>query len=131
MEFPPRLPLLFLVGDKRRDLIHKRLAAENIRLEELIVYETTTASTFDEELDQVLQDDTDGDIEWIVFFSPSGAEIALEKFEKLPKKLKVGTIGPTTEDYLRKEWNLIPDMVSAKPEPLSMVQGIMDHFTAS
>jgi uroporphyrinogen-III synthase len=126
-EFPPRLPLLFLVGDKRRDIIHKRLAVENIPLEELTVYETTIASTFDEELDRVLEDDTDGEIEWIIFFSPSGAEIALEKLKRLPQKVKVGTIGPTTEEYLRKEWDLIPDMVSAKPEPLSMVQGILDR----
>lgn len=128
--FPPRLPLLFLVGDKRRDVIHRRLAAESIPLEELMVYETTVASTFDEELDRVLGDDTHGQVEWIIFFSPSGAEIALEKLKRLPKKVKVGTIGPTTEEYLRKEWNLVPDMVSAKPEPLSMVQGILDHITS-
>src|SRR5438045_6840793 len=52
-ELPPRQPLLFLVGDKRRDIIPKRLAAENISLEELTVYETTVAPTFDEELDRV------------------------------------------------------------------------------
>jgi len=127
----PRQPLLFLVGDKRRDIIHKRLAAENIPLEELTVYETSIASTFDEELDRVLEDNTDGAIEWIIFFSPSGAEIALNKLKKLPQKVKVGTIGPTTEEYLRKEWDLIPDVVSAKPEPLSMVHGIVDHITPS
>ena len=123
----PRLPLLFLVGDKRRDIIHKRLAAENIPLEELTVYETNIASTFNEELDHVMEDKQDGDIEWIVFFSPSGAEIALKKLKTLPRKIKVATIGPTTEEYLRKEWNLIPDMVSAKPEPISMVHGILNH----
>ena len=128
--FAPRLPLLFLVGDKRRDIIHRRLAAESIPLEELTVYETAVASTFDEELDRVLGDDTHGQVEWIIFFSPSGAEIALEKLKRLPKKVKVGTIGPTTEEYLRKEWNLVPEMVSAKPEPLSMVQGILDHVTS-
>ena len=122
----PRLPLLFLVGDKRRDIIPKRLAEESIALEELTVYETTVAETFDEELDRVMNDTTDGDIEWIVFFSPSGAEVALEKMKKLERKIKVATIGPTTEEYLRKEWGVVPDMVAKKPEPLSMVQGILD-----
>jgi uroporphyrinogen-III synthase len=124
----PQLPLLFLVGDKRRDIIPKRLAAENIALEELVVYETAVASTFDEELDGVLADTTDGDIEWIVFFSPAGAEVALEKMKRLGRRIKVATIGPTTEEYLRKEWDLIPDMVAAKPEPVSMVQGILEHI---
>jgi len=124
----PRLPLLFLVGDKRRDIIPKRLDAENIPLEELVVYETTVASTFDEELSRVMKDATDGDIEWIVFFSPSGAEVALEKMKRMSKRIKVATIGPTTEEYLRKEWDVVPDMVAAKPEPVSMVQGILEHM---
>jgi uroporphyrinogen-III synthase len=130
-ELPPQLPLLFLVGDKRRDIIPRRLAAENIPLEELTVYESTIASTFSKELDNVWKDTTNGDIEWIVFFSPSGAEVALKKMKQLARKIKVATIGPTTEEYLRKEWNLIPDMVSAKPEPMSMVQGILEHITPS
>jgi uroporphyrinogen-III synthase len=124
----PQLPLLFLVGDKRRDIIPKRLAAENIALEELVVYETTIASTFDEELDRVMADTTDGDIEWIVFFSPAGAEVALEKMKRLNRRINVATIGPTTEEYLRKEWGLIPNMVAAKPEPVSMVRGILEHI---
>ena len=128
-ELPPRPPLLFLVGDQRRDIIPKRLAAENIPLEELVVYKTAVASTFDQELDRVLGDETDGDIEWIVFFSPSGAQVALEKMKRLKRKIKVATIGPTTEEYLRKEWNLVPDMVSAKPEPMSMVRGILEHIS--
>lgn len=130
-DLPPQLPLLFLVGDKRRDIIHKRLAAEKIGLEELTVYETTVASTFNEELDHVMNDDKDGDIEWIIFFSPSGAEIALKKLKGLENKIKVATIGPTTEEYLRKEWDLVPDMVSAKPEPISMVQGILEQIYSS
>ena len=124
---PPSLPLLFLVGDKRRDIIPRRLAEESIALEELIVYETTVAETFDEELDSVMKDTTtDGEIEWIVFFSPSGAEVALDKMKRLGRKIKVATIGPTTEEYLRKEWSVVPDMVAKKPEPVSMVQGILE-----
>jgi len=127
----PELPILFLVGDKRRDIIPKRLSEENIPLEELLVYETTIASTFEGELDQVLNDDNDGEVEWIVFFSPSGAEIALEKMKKIPHKIKVATIGPTTDEYLRTKWNLNPDVVSAKPEPNSMVRGILDCLELS
>ena len=127
----PDLPILFLVGDKRRDIIPKRLAEENIPLKELLVYETTVAPTFEEELDQVLRDNEDGEVEWIVLFSPSGAEIALEKMKKIAHKIKVATIGPTTEEYLRTKWNLIPDMVSAKPEPNSMVQGILNCLDPS
>jgi uroporphyrinogen-III synthase len=122
----PQLPLLFLVGDKRRDIIPKRFAEEKIPLTELTVYETTVASTFDDELDQVMNDTTDGEIDWIVFFSPSGAEVALDKMKRLRRKIKVATIGPTTEEYLVKEWDVVPDMVAKKPEPVSMVQGILE-----
>jgi uroporphyrinogen-III synthase len=123
---PPRLPLLFLVGDRRRDIIPKRLAEENIPLKELVVYETTVASNFEADLDRVLAASDDGEIEWVIFFSPTGAEIALQKLDKLLKKVKVGTIGPTTEEYLCKELGVIPDMVSKKPEPTSMVEGILE-----
>ena len=125
---PLRLPLLFLVGDKRRDIIPKRLAEEHIPLEELVVYETTVAPTFEADLDRVLAESEGGDIEWVIFFSPTGSEIALRKLDKLPRKVRVGTIGPTTEEYLRKDWGIIPDMVSKKPEPISMVQGILEHL---
>src|ERR1700737_2536205 len=124
----PSLPFLFLVGDKRRDIIPKRLGETNIPLEELTVYETTVSAGFDEELDRVLDDKTEGDVEWIVFFSPSGAEIALKNLERMARRIKIATIGPTTEEYLRKEWNLMPDMVAAKPEPISMVKGIIEHI---
>jgi uroporphyrinogen-III synthase len=122
-----RLPLLFLVGDKRRDIIPQRLAENQIPLTELTVYETVVAASFETELDKVLADKDDGDIEWVVFFSPTGAEIALNRLKALGG-VKVATIGPTTEEYLRKEWGVIPDMVSKKPEPISMVQGILEHL---
>jgi uroporphyrinogen-III synthase len=121
-----RLPLLFLVGDKRRDIIPQRLAENQIPLTELTVYETTVATSFETDLDNVLANKEDGDIEWVVFFSPTGADIVLKRLNT--GDVKVATIGPTTEEYLRKEWGVIPDMVSRKPEPTSMVQGIMEHL---
>jgi len=123
----PQLPLLFLVGDKRRDIIPKRLAENEIPLTELTVYETTVVASFETDLERVLEEKEGGDIEWVIFFSPTGAEIALSKLKALGG-VKVGTIGPTTEEYLRTEWGVIPDMVSKKPEPISMVQGILEHL---
>jgi uroporphyrinogen-III synthase len=122
-----RLPLLFLVGDKRREIIPQRLAENQIPLTELTVYETTVAASFETDLDKVLADKADGDVEWVIFFSPTGVEIAFNKLNKLGS-VKLATIGPTTEEYLRKEWGVIPDMVSKKPEPISMVQGIMEQL---
>jgi uroporphyrinogen-III synthase len=58
-----RLPLLFLVGDKRRDIIPQRLAENQIPLTELTVYETTLATSFETDLDKVLVDKADGDVE--------------------------------------------------------------------
>jgi uroporphyrinogen-III synthase len=118
---PPTLPLLFLVGDKRRDIIPRKLSERKIPLEELVVYESSVKEGFQGELQRVIGE---GDIAWVALFSPMGAEIAQEVFQG--KGVKIATIGPTTEEYITREWGVVPDVVAKKPEPGSLVQGIID-----
>jgi uroporphyrinogen-III synthase len=79
-----------------------------------VTYETSVAATFELELDDAFKD---GDVEWMVFFSPSDAEITLSKLKTLPPQINIAASRPTTEEYLRKEWNIVLDMVSSKLEP--------------
>ncbi|KAL1999247.1 hypothetical protein VTN02DRAFT_4820 [Thermoascus thermophilus] len=94
-------PLLFLVGEQRRDVIPKTLMSEclsvrdRIRVDELVVYETGVMASFEDDfraavaagkgyLDVVAAgaaaDDDDDDEEkvmWTVVFSPTGCDAML------------------------------------------------------
>jgi len=69
-------------------------------------------------------------VRWIVFFSPSGAEIALRGVIAQRKESewpKIATIGPTTQQFLIEKFNLEPDVVSPKPDPTSLVEAIKEY----
>ncbi|BFZ55343.1 hypothetical protein PYCC9005_002383 [Savitreella phatthalungensis] len=119
-------PFFFIVGDKRRDIITKRMAAAGIPLEELVVYETVTASTFISDFQSATMD-AGNSIEWLVFFSPAGADVALEFVKRSGNRTRIATIGPTTYDYLVNTWSITPQVVSPKPEPVSLVTALVNH----
>ena len=140
--------LLFLVGETRRDVIPKTLTAAGIGVEEIVIYDTQVMSSFGEHLAEVLQhgetetDDGDGrntQSRWVVVFSPTGSDTAMEilgrkphqgSLPKLPvllkKKTHLATIGPTTASHLRDVLAVEPDVVSAKPSP----EGLWDSLEA-
>ena len=82
-------PLLFLVGEQRRDIIPKTLmseslpAAERIAVDELVLYETRVMQSFTSRFRSVvdaarsyLQDDRTAAM-WVVVFSPTGCDAML------------------------------------------------------
>lgn len=93
---PDKPPLLFLVGETRRDIIPKTLMggdtppARRIGVEEVVVYETGVVGGFEGEFGRVLaglvrgssrptgDGDGDGDgrgvVVWVVVFSPTGCD---------------------------------------------------------
>ena len=119
-------PLFFIVGDKRRDIITKRMAATQTPLEELVVYETVTADSFAGEFEAAVAT-AGSSLEWLVFFSPAGAEVALDHLRRTSNQTKIATIGPTTQEYLVKQWQLEPAVVAPKPEPKSLVGSLLSH----
>ncbi|KAK5158483.1 uroporphyrinogen-III synthase [Recurvomyces mirabilis] len=149
------LPLLFLVGEQRRDIIPSTLqsedlhAAERTPVSELVVYETGEASMFEEEFSKLLLEAKRKGVktQWVVVFSPQGCEAMLNALGWLeetsgkygrarreiisgPMKSYVATIGPTTRDFLMQEFGFEPDVCAATPSPEGVSQGIMD-FTAT
>lgn len=144
------LPLLFPVGEQRRDIIPKTLqsedlpAAERTPVVEVIVYETGEMATFEEDFTILLQKAKSAGVkeQWVVVFSPQGCEAMLGALGWLdektgnysegrrealsgPMKTRIATIGPTTRDFLMEEFGFEPDMCAAKPSPEGVGEGIM------
>ncbi|KAH8645662.1 tetrapyrrole biosynthesis, uroporphyrinogen III synthase [Xylariales sp. PMI_506] len=135
-------PLLFLVGEQRRDIIPKTLMdpalgpERRIGVTEVVVYGTGVMESFPEDFAQVLRETAARPRRWVVVFSPTGCESLLSGLGMLdPDTGKVGevsgdrttyiaTIGPTTRSYLKKTFAYEPDVCSEKPSPEGVWEGI-------
>jgi uroporphyrinogen-III synthase len=129
-------PLLFLVGEKRRDIIPRILTAEGWRVDEVIVYGTGELKSFKEDFTRRLQETSDRPRRWVVVFSPSGCDSMLSAMGLLDEttgKAKpkgsdqsnfVATIGPTTRDHLIQEYGYEPEVCAEQPTPEGLWQGI-------
>ncbi|KFY24142.1 hypothetical protein V493_05425 [Pseudogymnoascus sp. VKM F-4281 (FW-2241)] len=147
----PRPPLLFLVGDNRRDIIPNTLmstslpANERIRVDELEVYGTTTQSSFSSAFALALSASSAAKTRWVVVFSPTGCEAALRELGLLDsstgrvktgergggcgirrgrRQTYVATIGPTTRDFLRREFGFEADVCAEVPSPEGVGEAI-------
>ncbi|KAI9788326.1 MAG: hypothetical protein M1835_002340 [Candelina submexicana] len=142
----PKLPLLFLVGEQRRDIIPKTVTSEalpeaqRIRVDELIVYETGVMESFEADFIASLKANEYAPVQWVVVFSPTGCKTML-RYLHLPnramseqrkgseeKETFIATIGPTTRDYLIKELAFEPDVCASKPSPEGVGQAIADFM---
>jgi uroporphyrinogen-III synthase len=137
-------PMLFLVGEQRRDIIPKTLMDpelskdRRIQVDELVVYGTGVMKSFEQDFTDLLQDTEDKAVRWVVVFSPTGCEAMLRALGmldaatgrasrsqiKTKNQTYIATIGPTTRDYLRDEFGFEPDVCAAKPSPEGVEDGI-------
>ena len=137
------LPLLFLVGEQRRDVIPKTLQSDSvepskrIRVRELVVYESGEMSSFKSEFLAIWLKSRRFTRSWIVVFSPTGCRAMLESLAMLDEssgKVKedsakivrpmIATIGPTTRDFLVKEFGFHPEVCASKPSPEGLAESI-------
>ncbi|UJO21432.1 Uroporphyrinogen-III synthase [Fulvia fulva] len=146
-----KLPLLFLVGEQRRDIIPKTLQTEdlpsNLRIPvtEVVVYETGEMATFEEEFTDLLKEAKAAKVkeQWVVVFSPQGCEAMLSALGWLDEKTgrysagrreavsgstetRIATIGPTTRDFLMQNFGFEPDVCAEKPSPEGVAEAIVD-----
>ncbi|KAK3706187.1 uroporphyrinogen-III synthase [Vermiconidia calcicola] len=146
-----KLPLLFLVGEQRRDIIPKTLQSENlpyhhqIQVLEVIVYETGEMATFEEDFTSLIRAAKVAKVkeQWVIVFSPQGCEAMLNALGWLdpksasfneglrevmsgPMKTRVATIGPTTRDFLRQELGFDPDVCARQPTPEGVGEGMRE-----
>jgi uroporphyrinogen-III synthase len=140
---PTRPPLLFLVGEQRRDIIPKTLMDPNLPSEqrvevvEVVVYGTGVMASFLRHFQDMLQQTAERPMRWVVVFSPTGCDSMLkglgilnEETGKVGRSLGrsttyIATIGPTTRDYLKRTFDYEPDVCSEKPSP----EGIWESIT--
>lgn len=150
---PSKPPLLFLVGEQRRDIIPKVLMDsalpknKYVPVDELIIYETGVMESFEQDFGELLHHTEDKDVRWIIVFSPTGCEAMLRALKMIDietGKVKTGergggcgnrkgkgrrrtyiaTIGPTTRDYLRKSFGFEPDACAGEPSPEGVGEAI-------
>ena len=144
--------LLFLVGEKRRDIIPKTIQSPNLPsgqrsvVDELEIYETGELQSFKSDFTSVWRNNADlGRVrQWIVVFSPTGCQAMLESLDLLDphtgkaietraasRDIRVATIGPTTRDYLMEEFAFSPDVCAPKPSAEGIAEGIQIFLTRS
>jgi uroporphyrinogen-III synthase len=139
---PTKPPLLFLVGEQRRDIIPKTLTDDalpvdtRIGVTETVVYGTGEMGSFPKDFEKILSSIRDRPTTWVVVFSPTGCDSMLRGLGllddgtgKAAKRLGqratyIATIGPTTRDYLIKTFDFAPDVCAETPSPEGVWQAI-------
>ncbi|KAH6653762.1 tetrapyrrole biosynthesis, uroporphyrinogen III synthase [Truncatella angustata] len=139
---PVKPPILFLVGEKRRDIIPNFLMdpslppEKRIQVDETVVYGTGVMESFPSDFERVLKRTENSKGRWVVVFSPTGCDGMLQGLGMLdPVTGKVGkapddrntfvlTIGPTTRTFLKKTFDFEPDACAGTPSPEGVWEGI-------
>ncbi|KAG8855479.1 hypothetical protein FRB91_002086 [Serendipita sp. 411] len=141
------LPLLYLVGDKNRDTIPKKLSQAILRCHKLQVYETSPVADLSNRLKDVtstINETTSGEETtrpWLVLFSPSTAEAVfgalsecqpstseheeMNDTSNIYSSFHLASIGPTTHKYLCDNSHLVATS-APKPDAESLAQAIFD-----
>lgn len=117
-------PIVFLCGEKRRDVLPASFQERNLPLHELIVYSTSVVDhiILPSQLETTPPD-------WIVFFSPSG----IKAVTMLPwswSRIRKAAIGKTTASALAEYADEVcdetwrADAIAEKPTPEALVDAI-------
>ncbi|KAL4862039.1 tetrapyrrole biosynthesis, uroporphyrinogen III synthase [Aspergillus spectabilis] len=142
-------PLLFLVGESRRDIIPRTLMDPSlpfelrINVEEVVVYETGVVQGFEGDFENTLLRYQSEEVIWVVVFSPTGCDAMVRVLRRESenggdgdgegegegegrkrRRIFVATIGPTTRDHLVKECGFEPDVCAERPSPEGVGEGI-------
>lgn len=113
----PQEPLLFLCGNRRRDVLPDRLTEAGVSFDELVVYETHTRTE--------LGLPSPGGRTWLVFFSPSGLEAVQASDSVDPHRYRIAAIGPSTGEAIAGDGFSL-DAVAQHPSPEALVRAIQE-----
>jgi uroporphyrinogen-III synthase len=144
--------LLFLVGEKRRDIIPKTLQSPDLPpgqrmvVQELEIYETGEMQSFKANFTSIWQENAGSGRarQWVVVFSPTGCQAMLESLGLVNSEtgkatgssaalrdILIVTIGPTTRDYLVEEFAFTPEVCAPKPSAEGIAEGIQSFLSQS
>lgn len=127
---------------------------QRITVDELVVYETSEMKVFEAAFREAVeagekslleQEATQQQIMWAVIFSPTGCDAVLRTLDIISplqdrdqtnpinpggkrKNCLIATIGPTTRDYLLKNYGFEPDVVARKPSPEGVGEAIREYL---
>lgn len=107
---------LFVAGEVHRDILPRELVAAGHTVDKLVVYRTS-AYDYRDQLAKVQEGD------WLVFFSPSHVNQALEEIKSRQMSVKIAAIGPTTYQYLLDN-QVSVDAVAEQPTAVSLLDAI-------
>lgn len=127
-----RPKLLFLAGDKRRDLIPHGLESANLEFQEIQSYATCPHSDLSKNIENLPESD------WLAYFSPSGLQFILSSVDSTTKEkflatsvnstvTKTAAIGPTTADYIVQELGFAPHVMADKPDAQHLLNAILQY----
>jgi uroporphyrinogen-III synthase len=108
--------VIFFCGDQRRDELPDTLRANDIEVNEIIVYQTVGVP-------QKVTTNYDG----ILFYSPSGVE-SFFKVNKIDKKTILFAIGNTTSNAIKK-YSDNKIIISKQPDKEQMVREVVNYFS--
>lgn len=133
-EISPDQRIVFFTGVIRKDIIPKALLKHNYNLIEKVIYKTESRSDIIQNFNEIwvsIQEfiKNPKNTQWIMFFSPQGTESIVEHLRgiELPTNFKIGSIGPTTEEYLQNN-NLKSHIVAEKPHAKSLILDILKYI---
>jgi uroporphyrinogen-III synthase len=119
--------LLFVRGDKSMRTIPKLLAGKAV-VDEIIVYETKPLDLDDEAIGSVRKRLSDGQIEWICFFSPSAVDNFCRLFTpEILKRVKTAVIGETT-GLKARDRDMRVEFISKKATAESFAAGLIGQI---
>lgn len=121
----PNSTLLFLAGDKRRDLIPTQLKAANFVVFEIQSYATCIHPDLSQNIKELILPS------WFVYFSPSGLKFILDciedKKEQFLASIHIAAIGPTTADYILEQLHMHPHVMAKEPDAQHLVNAIVSY----
>lgn len=137
--------VLFLTGERRRDVLPRMLMdpelpeEERVQVDEMVVYQTSELEEFEFSFARMLRQTEGEGVRWVVVFSPTAGRGMLRALGWLVggegrvdgrvvgdpgRKTFVAAIGPTTREYLEREFGFRADVVAEKPSPEGVRDGI-------
>lgn len=118
---------LFLGGNRSLRVVPDALK-DVAEVTEAVVYRTVAVETNDDELIEIKEKITRGEIDAICFFSPSGAEEFAKIFEGfLQGEIKIAAIGETTRQFIEAN-NLRVDFISEKPNAKDFAADLIKYL---
>ncbi|KAL8775031.1 MAG: hypothetical protein Q9209_000510 [Squamulea sp. 1 TL-2023] len=139
-------PLLFLTGEKHRDIVPSTLTSapgsQRIDVETMVVYATSESLSFASDITNALTTASSAAVRWIVIFSPIGGESLLRalgwlsdsssnkiiRHQDANRKTFIASIGPTTRDYMKRSFGFDVDACAETPSPEGVRKGIEEFM---